>query len=139
MHRLSTLAVVAALVVVGALCADEPKKDDKTPKRPTEEVLKQLQEMMTKVHKGEKAPLARVATEMKKESPDWEQLTKDAKSFVEMGKALDESGHYGRARYTEGAQALAKAVEKKDKDASAKAFATLSKSCSACHYGNPAK
>ena len=139
MHRLSLLAAVAVVFAVGALFADEPKKDDKTPKRSTEEVLKQLQEMMTKHHKGEKAPLARTAAEVKKESPDWEQLAKDAKGFVEMGKALDESGHYGRARYIEGALALAKAVEKKDKDASVKAFATLSKSCSACHYGNPAK
>lgn len=136
MHRLCLLAAVAVMVAVGALAADEPKKDDKAPKSPTKE---QVHEMMKKLHKGDKAPLARTKEELKKDAPDWEQLAKDAKGFVEMGEALDEIGHYGRARYTEGAQALAKAVGNKDKDASAKAFTTLSKSCSACHYGNPAK
>ena len=139
MRKVPLLVAVAALFAAGALWADEPKKDDKTPKRPAEEVLKQLQEMMTKLHKGEKAPLARVAAEVKKDTPDWEQLAKDARGFVEMGKALDESGHYGRSDYIGGAAALAKAIEKKDREASAKAFTAFRRSCSACHYGNPAK
>src|SRR5688500_5032213 len=77
--------VAAALFAAGGLTADEPKKDDKAPKRATKE---QLHEMMKKLHKGEKAPLARVAAEVKKDSPDWEQLAKDAKGFTEMGDML---------------------------------------------------
>ena len=61
MHRnwmIAGVAVaIAALFAVGALGADEPTKDDKAPKRATKE---QLKDMMTKLHKGEKAPLARV-------------------------------------------------------------------------------
>ena len=132
MHRFSLLA---ALFAVGALAAEEPKKNDKIP---TKDQLKHLREMMTKLHKGEKAPLARTAAEVKKDSPDWGQLAKDAKGFVEMGKALDESGHYGRSGYIGGATALTKAIEKKDREASAKAFTALRRSCSGCHYGNPA-
>jgi cytochrome c556 len=131
--------VAAALLAVGSLWAEEPKKQDPPRKPPAKEQLKQLQDMMTKLHKGEKSPLARTAAEVKKDSPDWEQLAKDAKGFAGMGAALDEIGHYGRSDYIAGATALVKAVGQKDKEASGKAFASLSKSCSACHYGNPAK
>ena len=127
----------AALFAVGGLTAAEPKKDDKAPKRATKE---QLKDMMTKLHKGEKSPLTRTAAEVKKDSPDWEQLAKDAKGFTEMGDVLKVSvGYTDPTRYIAGATALTKAVGEKDKKASAEAFTGLSKSCSACHYGNPAR
>ena len=139
MHRIHLLAVVAAaaLFAVGGLTAEEPKKDDKAPKRATKE---QLKDMMTKLHKGEKAPLTRAGAEVKKDAPDWDQLAKDAKGFVEMGAVLKTSVEYTDPKgYIAGATALTKAVGEKDKDASAKAFTALRQSCSACHYGNPAK
>jgi hypothetical protein len=129
--------VAAALFAVGALNADEPKKDDKAAKRATKE---QLKDMMTKLHKGEKAPLARTAAEVKKDAPDWDQLAKDAKGFTEMGAVLKGSvGYTDPTRYISGAAALTKAVGEKDKKASAVAFTAFRQSCSACHYGNPAK
>ena len=139
MHRIPLLAAVAvaALFAVGGLTADEPKKDDKAPKRATKE---QLHEMMKKLHKGDKSPLARTAAEVKKDSPDWDQLAKDAKGFTEMGAVLKISVDYTDPKgYIAGATALTKAVGEKDKEASAKAFTTLRQSCHACHYGNPAK
>ena len=48
----------------------------------------QVKEMMTQVHKGEKSALARTRAEVQKESPDWEALAKDARSFTAMGEML---------------------------------------------------
>ena len=129
---------VAAILAIGGLNAEEPKKEEKAPKRATKEELK---EMMTKLHKGEKSPLARTGAEVKKESPDWEQLAKDVKGFVEMGEVLKVSAspYTPPKGYIDGAAALTKAVGKKDKQASAQAFTALTQSCSVCHYGNPAK
>jgi hypothetical protein len=137
MHRILLPALVAVLAV-GGLWADEPKKDDKTPKPATKE---QVHEMMKKLHKGEKSALTRTKEELKKDKPDWEQLAKDAKGFVEMGEMLNtRPPNYTNPKgYIDGAAALAKAFGAKDKDASGKALAAFSQSCSACHYGNPAK
>src|SRR5262245_52474961 len=83
--------VVAALLATAGLTAEEPKKDEKAPKRATRE---QLTEMMTKAHKGEKSPLVRTGAELKKDKPDWEQVAKDAKVFIEMGDVLKVSVDY---------------------------------------------
>jgi hypothetical protein len=129
--------VVAALFAVGSLYADEPKKDDKAPKRATKE---KVHEMMKALHKGDKAPLARTRDELKKETPDWDQHAKDAKGFTEMGALLKGNvGYTDPTGYINAAAALTKAVGAKDKGASAKAFTAFTQSCSACHYGNPAK
>ena len=135
---LPLLAAIAALLTLGALVADEPKKDDKAPKPATKE---QLKEMMTKLHKGDKSALSRTKNELTKDKPDWDQLAKDAKAFAEMADVLKvtPSPYTSPKGYIDGAAALAKAFGEKDKEASGKAFTAFSKSCSGCHYGNPAK
>ena len=104
--------------------------------KPSKDALK---DMMTKAHKGEKSPLARTGAELKKESPDWEQLTKDAKAFAEMGAALKTAGLYtDPKKYIASADELTKAVKDKDRKAATTAFAGLSQSCVACHnYKHP--
>ena len=85
--------------------------------------------------------LTRTKDELKKDSPDWEQLAKDVKGFVEMGDVLKVSAspYTSPKGYIDGAAALAKAFGEKNREASAKALAAFRQSCSACHYGNPAK
>jgi cytochrome c556 len=106
--------------------------------KPSKDVVKDL---MTKAHKGEKSPLARTGAELKKESPDWEQLTKDVKAFADMGAALKTAklNYYGDPKkYIASADEMTKAVKDKDRKAARTAFAGLVQSCSACHnYYNP--
>jgi cytochrome c556 len=122
----------AAAVAACGLAADAPK-----PERVT---VKEIKELMGKTHKGEKSPFARTGAELKKETPDWEQVAKDAKAFAEMGEVLKSGGLYtDPSKYIAGAAELTKAAKDKDSKAATAAFAGLSKSCSACHYGGPPK
>jgi cytochrome c556 len=122
----------AATVAACGFYADEPAK------KVTKE---QIKEMMTKVHKGEKAALTRVGAELKKEGLDWEQLAKDAKEFTDLGELLKTgaSPYTSPKRYIDSAAELTKAAKDKDRKAATTAFGNLSRSCNACHYGNPAK
>jgi hypothetical protein len=117
----------------------DEKKDDKVPARPAKE---QVKEMMTKLHKGDKAPLARTRAELDKDKPDWDQLAKDAKAFGEMSELLKKNreGYRSPEKYISSVAALAKAAQDKDHKAAATAFAGLSQSCVSCHfYGAPGK
>lgn len=126
--------VLAACVIAAgglAVLADPPAK------KPTKDEVK---EQMIKVHRGDKAPLARVKSELGKETPDWEQLAKDAKLFAEMGETLKGGGaspYTSPEKYVASSVALGKAVGDKDKAKASEAFTGLTKSCSSCHYGVP--
>jgi hypothetical protein len=125
----------AALWAANGLTAEEPKKDEKT-------VMKDITKLMKETHRGEKSPHVRVEAELKKDSPDWDQVAKDAKAFDEMGKAFKSLGIYypyaSPAGYVKNASALGKAAGEKDKKAATEAFTGLTKSCVACHsYGGP--
>lgn len=133
---IASCVTAAALLAVTGLAAEEPKKDGKAPaKGPKEKV----HEMMIAAHRGEKSPLARTKAELKKNSPDWEQLAKDAKAFAEMGEALKTgaSPYTNPEGYIGASAALGKAIGDKDAKASGEAFGKLGKSCNACHYGVP--
>jgi hypothetical protein len=127
-------AVACALISAGAvaacgLSADVPKERVTT---------KQVKERMTAVHKGDQSPFARTGKELKKETPDWDQLGKDAKAFAGMGDLLGRHSAYtSPAAYVANAADLTKAAKAKDRKAAAAAFGGLTKSCGACHYGNP--
>lgn len=99
----------------------------------------QVKELMAKTHKGDKSPFARAREELKKEKPDWDQLVKDGKAFAEMAALLTRRpGDYtDPTRYVEASESFGKAAGGKDAGKAADAFAKLSKSCSACHYGVP--
>jgi hypothetical protein len=114
-------------------------KDDKAPAKPLKE---QVKELMAKLHKGDKAPLARARAELDKEKPDWDQLAKDAKAFGEMSELLKKNteGYRSPEKYISSVAALAKAARDKDHKAATAAFAGLSQSCVSCHfYGAPGK
>lgn len=124
---------VVLLVLLGgaAFAGDEPKKDVKLTK-------KDIGKMMKDAHRGDKSPQSRVTAELKKDAPDWAQLTKDAKAFTDMGAAFKnvELNYSSPTQYIEGAAALTKATTGKDKKAATDAFVALNKSCIACHsYG----
>jgi hypothetical protein len=124
----------AALLTAGSLTAEEPKKDDKAPAK-GEVTLKQIKEMMLKVHRGEKAPLMRTPEELKKDTPDWEQLAKDGKEFATMSDMLSKAGLYtDSTKYVSSSTELSKAVGEKDKKAASEAFNSLNKTCGNCHY-----
>ena len=131
----ATAFACAALLTANGFTAEEPKKDDKAPTKVTKDEVK---EKMIKVHRGEKSPLGRTTAELKKETPDWEQLAKDVKDFAGMGKSLAGAGLYtDPARYIASTTTLSKAIGEKDKKAATEAFTGLGKSCSSCHYGKP--
>src|SRR5262245_31953931 len=125
----------AAMLVASTLPAEEPKKDEKKPDEET--VRKDIAKLMKATHRGEKSPHVRVEAELKKDSPNWEQVVKDAKAFDEMGKAFKNLGIYypytSPASYVKNVAALSKAASEKAKKAATEAFAGLNKSCFVCH------
>jgi hypothetical protein len=128
---LAVALVGAAVLTATGFGADEPKKDDA--KKLTK---KELGQLMKDTHQGEKAPHARVAAELKKDAPDWDQVGKDAKAFTAMGETLknNTAGPYTVRMYTDSTTRLSKAAGDKDKKAATEAFAGLTKSCASCHF-----
>lgn len=125
-------ASLVAAAGVPALGAGAEDKNEKTTKE-------QIKELMVKTHRGEKSPFARAKEELKKDSPEWDQLAKDAKAIGEMAELLKKgSGGYTDPKgYISASEAFGKAAGEKDVKATAEAFTKLSKSCGACHYGVP--
>ena len=123
----------AALLAAASVTADEPTK------AAAKVTNKELAKLMKETHTGAKSPHARTLDQLSKETPDWEQVSKDAKAFVAMGEAFKKAdlGYTSPAKYTTSAAALSKAARAKDKKAANEAFGSLSKSCASCHYGSP--
>lgn len=117
----------AALLATSGATAEEPAKLTK----------KELAKLMKDTHTGAKSPHARTVEQLAKESPDWAQVSTDAKAFAAMTEAFKkvELGYTSPAKYNDSAAALVKAAGAKDKKAAADAFTGLTKSCSSCHYG----
>jgi uncharacterized protein (UPF0212 family) len=123
--------LIVALVGAVAFAAEEPKKDAKLTK-------KEVGKMMKDAHKGDKSAQVLAEAELKKDAPDWDAVTKSAKSFDAMGAAFArvELGYSSPATYIAATKALTKAAGDKDKKAATEAMAALNKSCVACHrYG----
>jgi hypothetical protein len=120
----------AAALAAGGISADEPKKEAKVSK-------KDLGKLMADIHRGDKSAYSRVNAELKKDSPDWDAIKKEVKSFADMGAAFKraELGYTSPAKYISSSESLAKAAGEKDKKAAETAFAGLTSSCGACHYG----
>ena len=126
-RTLTVLAVSClATIAVGA--------DDK--KTPT------IKEVMSKLHKGAKSPLAKLKTALKAESPDWKSIQDSTKDFVILGAALakndppkGEKHAYKKLAdsYFEQSKAMDDAAKKEDKAAANAAFTKVSTSCMACH------
>ena len=123
----------AAALVASSLAADEPKKDAKALTK------KDIGKLMKETHHGDKSAHARTVAELKKDTPDWEQLAKDAKAFVTMSEAFKgvRFDYTSPTKYIESSTALTKATAAKDKKAANDAFTGLTKSCSSCHFYGP--
>ncbi len=124
----------AAALAAGGVTADEPKKDEK--KTEAKLTKKEFGKMMKDAHHGAKSPHARTAAELKKDSPDWDEIAKDVKAFAAMGDAFKrvQLGYTSPAKYNAATTALGKAAADKDKKAATEAFTGLTKSCTACHF-----
>ena len=125
----SALVVVSAATFAGRAGAADEKK-------PT------IKQIMVKLHKGAKSPLAKVKSELNSESPNWEAVEKQSKDFVILGASLaknepkkgnKESWKQLADQYYDDAKALDDAAEAKDKAAASAAFQRLGASCKACH------
>ena len=138
MKRLACGVSVLSVLVLSVLSSSRAA-DDQTP------TIKQI---MAKLHKGAKSPLAQVKTALKSDSPHWAQIQKSADSFVMYGAALakndpprGDKGAYEKLSndFYADAKALQAAAEKEDKAAAQAAFQKLSTSCKACHSAHKGK
>jgi hypothetical protein len=127
MKRMAGMASVLAVLILAA------RADDSSPS---------IKEIMGKLHKGANAPLARLKTSLKADTPDWKEVQDSSKDFVILGAGLarhepprgDKSTFVQLAdAYYQSAKALDAAAKAQD---TAKVGAALNKigaSCKACH------
>jgi hypothetical protein len=133
MKRLATAAGMI-LVTLGLFAAvSAVAEDEKTPT---------IKEVMGKLHKGANAPIAKLKTALKSDSPDWDSIQKTTKDFVILGAALakndppkGEAASWKKQAdtYFANAKALDDAASDKDLAAARAAHQKLSASCKACH------
>jgi hypothetical protein len=120
----SALAVMAVALVAGG---------DDTPS---------IKDVMDKLHKGAGAPLAKLKTALKSDSPDWKNVQDLTKDFVVWGAALaknepprgEKAGFVRLAKgYLDNAKALDDAAKAEDKAKAQAALNKITASCKTCH------
>lgn len=133
MKRVACMFGVLAAVIAAALVTGQAGAGDEAAS---------IKDVMGKLHKGAKAPLAQLKTQLKAESPDWSAIQDETKDFVMFGAALakfeppkGETSDYKKlaTKYYDNAKALDDAAEKKDLAAARAAFSKISASCKECH------
>jgi cytochrome c556 len=127
MKRTACAASVLAVLIMAA------RADDSTPS---------IKEIMGKLHKGANAPLAKLKTALKSDTPDWKDVQDLTEDFVSLGAGLaknkppkgDNSAFKKRAdAYYEYAKSLAAAAKAEDKAKAQSALNKIGGSCRACH------
>jgi len=129
MNRLLGTICVLAFAVVLSCTLGLSTAGDKGKKEPT------IQDLMLQSHKGKDSPLAKVDEQLRADAPSWDEIQKNARPLVDLGKRLEGySDRYtsGKA-YAGSAKALGTAVEKRDMEAAVKAFKSLKSTCASCH------
>ena len=130
--RASTSVMSLCLLLLTSAVLARPEAD----KTPT------IKDVMNKLHKGANAPLAKLKTELKAESPDWKAIQDKTKDFVVFGAALGkndppkgdkESWKKLAESYLADSKALDKAAKAEDKKAAQEAQGKLAVSCKDCH------
>jgi hypothetical protein len=133
MKRFACMVTVVALVVAAALVTSQAGAGDDAAT---------IKDIMGKLHKGAKSPLAKLKTQLKSGSPDWAEVQGETKDFVILGAALakfdpprgESSAYKGLAtKYYENAKALDTAAQKKDTATATAALSKISASCKECH------
>jgi Cytochrome C' len=101
-----------------------------------------IKEVMDKLHKGGTAPLAKLKTALKAESPDWSKVQELTKEFVKFGALLeknepprgDKADFEKLAKaYFINAKALDDAAKAEDKAKAQSALNKIGASCKICH------
>jgi cytochrome c556 len=132
--------VLAVLLMAGLVSGPAgASSDDATPS---------IKKVMKTLHNGKNAPLNKLKTALKSDSPDWAAVQKEAKLFATFGAALPkndpprgEKGSYEKLAnaYASAAKSLEESAEKEDLKGSRDAFKKLSTSCMPCHQSHKAK
>ena len=141
-----SFASIAVLVVSSPLFAAVPTI---AYLKPTMKAVRaqQLHETMKRVHDGKDSPLWTTRMELKKDAPNWELLTKNAKAFAEMAEVIrpaletmtytSRSRYWYSMRYIDDTEALGKAIQMEDKQAATVALGHTMNSCGNCHLRQP--
>jgi cytochrome c556 len=128
----SVLAFVAA-ACLAAGSAGASADDDETPS---------IKTVMEKLHKGTKSPLNSAKAALKSNSPDWDEIQKQAKLFNKYGEALPKSDPprgkkeaYAKLAkaYAASAKSFEEAAERENLKGARDAFKKISGSCTTCH------
>jgi cytochrome c556 len=121
------MASVLAVLIVAA------RADESSPS---------IKEIMGKLHKGANAPLARLKTALKTDTPDWKEVQDQSKDFVILGAGLarneppqgDRSAFVQLAdAYYQNAKALDDAAKAENRTKALAALNKIGASCKACH------
>jgi cytochrome c556 len=125
------LVCVASTLATIALLAGAATQDSAT-----------IKDVMDKLHKGKTAPLAKLKTALKAESPDWSKVQELTKDFVKFGAFLEKNDpprgekadfeKLAKAYHTN-AKALDDAAKSEDKDKAQAALSKIGASCKTCH------
>jgi mono/diheme cytochrome c family protein len=107
-----------------------------------------IKDVMNKLHKGAKSPLAQLKGELASASPDWPKIQKETKDFVILGASLAKNdppkGDKGSWKtladgYFADAKALDDAANAKDLASAQAAHKKLATSCKSCHGAHKGK
>jgi cytochrome c556 len=107
-----------------------------------------VKELMGKLHKGAKAPLARLKTALKAETPNWKEVQDSSKELVMLGAGLpkteppkgDKASFEKLATsYYETAKALDTAAKSENKAETQAALGKIGASCKTCHSAHKAQ
>jgi hypothetical protein len=131
---LCAASVLVMLVIAGLVTGPAGAQDDE--KVPT------VKKIMDVLHKGGKAHLSKVKAALKKDSPDWAEVLKDAKAITKNGgylakndppKGDKESWEKLAKAYASTAKTLEEAAEKEDLAKARAASKKFGTTCKACH------
>ncbi len=98
--------------------------------------------VMQKLHKGAKAPLATLKTDLSADTPDWKAIQDKTKAFATLGQDLGKNdppkGDMASWKtfadgYAEACKALDDGARKEDLKATQAALKSIATSCMACH------
>ncbi|QEH32831.1 Cytochrome C' [Aquisphaera giovannonii] len=127
-----TLTAMGLLVFAGALIPTSGAADGPEP----------IGKIMSKLHKGKKAPMAVLKTQLKSASPEWPVVQKEAETYAKYSADMPkndppkgEASSWAKLAkaYAGNAKALEEAAKKEDLAASKAAFGKIGSSCKECH------
>ncbi len=131
------LACAASALAVLVLAAGADNAETATAKQ-----------LMNTLHKGANAPLTRLKTALKSETPDWKTVQDASKELVVLGEGLPktEPSRGDKAQYEklatsyyDDARALDDAAKVEDKSQAQAALGKLGASCKTCHTAHKGK